>query len=128
MCASKAISPRPVALPSSPSIGRDSARRIRSCTRSWGRDLPGAAAASRRSKRSMGQDIAVVTGASGGIGGAIARKIHERSQGELRLALHCRQNLKAAKALAAELPGSFVVQADLSHASGREALLRAALE
>ena len=76
----------------------------------------------------MGRDIAVVTGASGGIGGAIARMIHERGRGELRLALHCNKNLRAVQSLKSEIPDSFVVQADLSHASGREALVQAAVD
>jgi 3-oxoacyl-[acyl-carrier protein] reductase len=75
----------------------------------------------------MGVDVAIVTGASGGIGGAIARAIHARGEGALRVALHCAENRTAAEALAAELPGAFVVQADLAAASGREALLNAVL-
>ena len=71
----------------------------------------------------MSADIAVVAGASGGIGSAIARKIHVHAAGELRLALHCHKHPETARSLAAELPGSFVVQADLSQASGRERLL-----
>lgn len=71
--------------------------------------------------------IAVVTGASGGIGRAVAKMIHERGGGDLRVALHCNGNRELADALAAQLPGSFVVRADLATASGREALLAAAL-
>ncbi len=75
----------------------------------------------------MGADIAVVTGASGGIGRAVARAIHARGQGSLRLALHCNGHREAADALAEELPGAFVVAADLATVSGRDALLAAVL-
>ena len=75
----------------------------------------------------MSDMIAVVTGASGGIGAAVAKMIHERSGGELKLALHFHGNEAAAKALSAEIPGSFIVKANLSTAEGRKALLEAAL-
>ncbi len=76
----------------------------------------------------MAKDIAVVTGASGGIGTAIAKAIHKASQGELRLALHYNGNEAAAKALSAGIPESFIVKADLSSAQGRDALLAAVLK
>ena len=72
-------------------------------------------------------DIAVVTGASGGIGAAIARIIHSKSEGQLTLCLHYNGNAEAAKAVAAEIPGSFTVQANLSAESGRKTLLDAVL-
>lgn len=72
-------------------------------------------------------EIAVVTGASGGIGAAVARMIHEKSGGQLKLALHYNGNEAAARAVAAELPGSFTVKADLSSPEGRKALLDAVL-
>jgi len=72
-------------------------------------------------------DIAVVTGASGGIGAAVAKMIHEKSGGQLRLGLHYNGNEAAAKAVAAEIPGSFVVKADLATGAGRKALLDAVL-
>jgi 3-oxoacyl-[acyl-carrier protein] reductase len=72
-------------------------------------------------------DIAVVTGASGGIGAAIARLIHAKSEGQLTLCLHYNGNMEAAKAVSAEIPGSFIVKADLSTAEGRKALLDAVL-
>jgi 3-oxoacyl-[acyl-carrier protein] reductase len=72
-------------------------------------------------------DIAVVTGASGGIGAAVARLIHKKSEGQLTLCLHYNGNAKAAEALAAEIPGSFTVKADLSTTEGRRALLDAVL-
>ncbi|MDE2038588.1 MAG: SDR family oxidoreductase [Elusimicrobia bacterium] len=68
-------------------------------------------------------DIAVVTGASGGIGRAVAKAIHEKSEGGLTLCLHYNGNRKAADAAAAEIPGSFLVQADLAQAEGRKRLL-----
>ena len=76
----------------------------------------------------MAKDIAVVTGASGGIGRAIAKLIHEKSDGELRLALHYNGNQAAVESLRGEIPGSFVVKADLSTAPGRQALLGAVLQ
>lgn len=76
----------------------------------------------------MATDIAVVTGASGGIGSAISRMIHKRSEGALRLALHYNANEASARALMTEIPGSFLVQADLSESSGRDKLLREVLQ
>ena len=72
-------------------------------------------------------DIAVVTGASGGIGAAIAKAIHAKSEGQLTLCLHFNGNEAAAKALSNEIPNSFVVKANLSTAEGRQALLDAVL-
>lgn len=72
-------------------------------------------------------DIAVVTGASGGIGAAVAKLIHAKSEGQLTLCLHYNGNEAAARAVAAEIPGSFIVKADLSSAEGRKALLEAVL-
>ncbi|MBI3554170.1 MAG: SDR family oxidoreductase [Elusimicrobia bacterium] len=76
----------------------------------------------------MSKDIAVVTGASGGIGRAIAKAIHEKSEGEMRLCLHYNGNEAKAKEVSAEIPESFVVKADLSSAAGRKTLLDAALK
>ncbi|MBI4374864.1 MAG: SDR family oxidoreductase [Elusimicrobia bacterium] len=73
-------------------------------------------------------DIAVVTGASGGIGAAIAKAIAEKAEGQMRLALHYRGNRGAAEALSAELPGSFLIHADLGSDEGRKALLSAVLK
>lgn len=73
-------------------------------------------------------DIAVVTGASGGIGKAVAKMIHEKSEGQLRLCLHYNGNQKAAEAASAEIPESFTVKADLSSTSGRKTLLEAVLK
>jgi 3-oxoacyl-[acyl-carrier protein] reductase len=72
-------------------------------------------------------EIAVVTGASGGIGRAIATMIHDRSAGAVRLALHCHRHRPEAEGLQAKIPGSFVVVADLSLKAGREHLLREVL-
>ena len=72
-------------------------------------------------------DVAVVTGASGGIGAAIAKMIHAKSEGQLTLCLHYNGNANAAKAVQAEIPGSFIVQANLSTETGRKALLDAVL-
>ena len=73
-------------------------------------------------------DIAVVTGASGGIGRAIAKLIHEKSEGSLRLCLHYNGNEAKAKEAQAEIPGSFIVKADLAMSGGRKALLDAVLK
>ena len=72
-------------------------------------------------------DIAVVTGASGGIGAAIAKMIHAQSEGQLKICLHYNGNKAAAEALVKEIPDSFAVQADLSTINGRKALLEAVL-
>jgi 3-oxoacyl-[acyl-carrier protein] reductase len=61
--------------------------------------------------------------ASGGIGKAIAKAIHEKSEGNLTLCLHYSGNQKAAEALQAEIPGSFIVKADLANHAGRKHLL-----
>jgi 3-oxoacyl-[acyl-carrier protein] reductase len=71
----------------------------------------------------MKDGIAVVTGATGGIGRAVALLIHERSRGRLRLALHCRSNRTAAEELARRIPRSFVAPADLATSAGRQTLL-----
>lgn len=73
-------------------------------------------------------DIAVVTGASGGIGKAVAKLIHEKSEGQLRLCLHYSGNQASAQALSKEIPNSFIVKADLSTAAGRASLLEAVLK
>jgi 3-oxoacyl-[acyl-carrier protein] reductase len=67
-------------------------------------------------------DIAVVTGASGGIGAAVAKMIHEKSGGQLTVCLHYNSNPPKE-----DIPGSFSVKADLSTASGRKTLLDAVL-
>jgi 3-oxoacyl-[acyl-carrier protein] reductase len=72
-------------------------------------------------------DIAVVTGASGGIGAAICRLIHAKSEGQLKVCIHYNGNKAAAEALVNEIPDSFAVQANLSSAEGRKALLDAVL-
>ena len=76
----------------------------------------------------MGKDIAVVTGASGGIGRAIAKAIHEKSDGSLRLCLHYNGNREAAEALAKEIPEAFTVKADISTADGRKKLVEAVIK
>jgi len=72
-------------------------------------------------------DIAIVTGASGGIGASICRLIHAKSEGQLKICIHFNGNAKAAEALSTEIPDSFVVQANLSTAEGRKALLDSVL-
>ena len=72
-------------------------------------------------------DIAIVTGASGGIGAAVAKLIHEKSAGQLKVCIHYNGNKTAAEGVRAEIPGSFLVQADLSTEEGRKALMEAVL-
>jgi 3-oxoacyl-[acyl-carrier protein] reductase len=76
----------------------------------------------------MGKDIAVVTGASGGIGRAVAKMIHEKGDGALRLCLHYNGNQAAAEALRKEIPESFIVKADISTSAGRQTLLATVLK
>jgi 3-oxoacyl-[acyl-carrier protein] reductase len=76
----------------------------------------------------MSKDIAVVTGASGGIGAAIAKALHDKSEGELRLCLHYNGNEAKAKAVQAEIPQSFIVKADLGSAQGRQHLFDAVVK
>lgn len=61
----------------------------------------------------LADKVIVITGASGGIGSAIARKFAEEGS---RLVLHARTNLTRARALAREIGGGrcLVVQADLT--------------
>ncbi|MDO8757047.1 MAG: SDR family oxidoreductase [Elusimicrobiota bacterium] len=73
-------------------------------------------------------DIAIVTGASGGIGAAICKAIHAKSEGQLKICIHYNGNAQAANALSKEIPESFAVQANLSTAEGRQALLDAVLK
>ncbi len=72
-------------------------------------------------------DIAIVTGASGGIGLAVSKLIHEKSAGQLTLCLHYNGNKDAVEKLSKELPGSFIVQANLATPEGRKSLLDAVL-
>ena len=72
-------------------------------------------------------DIAVVTGASGGIGAAVAKMIHLKSEGQLTVCLHYNGNKAAAQSVSNDIPGSFIVQADLATSEGRRALLEAVL-
>ena len=72
-------------------------------------------------------DIAIITGASGAIGAAVAKLIHEKSAGQLKVCIHYNGNEAAAKAVSAEIPGSFIVKADLSTEQGRKTLMEAVL-
>ncbi len=59
--------------------------------------------------------IALVTGGSGGIGAACCRALHDAG---FKVGIHCNSSRTAADALSAELPGSFVIQADISTVEG----------
>lgn len=72
-------------------------------------------------------DIAIVTGASGGIGAAVSKLIHEKSDGQLTLCLHYNGNKDAVDALSKQIPNSFIVQANLATPEGRKTLLDAVL-
>jgi len=71
--------------------------------------------------------VVVITGASGGIGSAIARKFAVEGA---RLVLHCRKNRAQAEALRRELSGveALVVQAELTRESETRRLFVAAVK
>ncbi len=69
------------------------------------------------------QDVALITGASGGIGQAIAQMLHKRSDGQLKIGLHYNSNLKAVQQLQSQIPHSFLIQADLNDTNASEILL-----
>jgi NAD(P)-dependent dehydrogenase (short-subunit alcohol dehydrogenase family) len=53
------------------------------------------------------QDVALITGASGGIGQAIAQMLHKRGDGQLKIGLHYNSNLKAVQQLQSHIPSWF---------------------
>jgi 3-oxoacyl-[acyl-carrier protein] reductase len=69
------------------------------------------------------QDVALITGASGGIGQAIAQMLHKKSKGRLKIGLHYNNNLAAVRKLQNEIPHSFLVHADLSNPEACDLLL-----
>lgn len=69
--------------------------------------------------------VAIVTGASRGIGRAIAKEL---AAAGARVVINYRSHAAEAEALAAELPGSRAVQADVGTTAGCETLLAAASE
>ena len=93
--------------------------------------FPGRELASRWGLQLMTTDLSgkviVITGASGGIGSAIARQFAVEGA---RLVLHCHRHRAAAEALRRELSGTeaLVVQADLSRESGARRLFGAAVK
>ncbi len=69
------------------------------------------------------QDVALITGASGGIGQAIAHMLHKKSDGHLKIGLHYNNNLAAVKKLQSEIPHSFLIHADLGNEQASELFL-----
>lgn len=71
----------------------------------------------------LADKIIVITGASGGIGSAIARKFAAEGA---HLVLHCRSNVAGARELQRELPAvrSIIVRADLTKEAGVARLFR----
>jgi 3-oxoacyl-[acyl-carrier protein] reductase len=69
------------------------------------------------------KDVALITGASGGIGQAIAHMLQRKSNGDLKIGLHYNNNLSAVQKLKKEIPNSFLVKADLSDSEACEILL-----
>ena len=69
------------------------------------------------------QDVALITGASGGIGQAIAHMLHKKSNGQLKIGLHYNTNLAAVQRLQNQIPHSFLVQADLSNSEACDTVL-----
>jgi 3-oxoacyl-[acyl-carrier protein] reductase len=69
------------------------------------------------------QDVALITGASGGIGQAIAHMLHKKSNGQLKIGLHYNTNLAAVQKLQNQIPHSFLVQADLSNCQACDTVL-----
>lgn len=66
--------------------------------------------------------VALVTGGATGIGAACSRALHGAG---FRVGIHYNSSATAAEALAAELPGSFTVGADVSTDDGVDALAEA---
>jgi NAD(P)-dependent dehydrogenase (short-subunit alcohol dehydrogenase family) len=70
--------------------------------------------------------VAVVTGASGGIGSAVARRLHEAGAS---VVVHAHRRLEVARAVAAELGGRAVaISGDLTSSADCDALVRCALD
>ena len=61
--------------------------------------------------------IALVTGGAGGIGGACSRALHHAG---FKVAIHYNSSREPAEKLAAELPGSFPIQGDISTIEGAD--------
>jgi len=66
--------------------------------------------------------VALVTGGATGIGAACARRLAEEG---FRVGLHYRSSAEKAEKLAAELPGSFALRADLASPEDVDALVKA---
>ncbi len=63
--------------------------------------------------------IALVTGGAGGIGEACSRALHESG---FKVGIHYNRSAEPAEKLAQELPGSFIIQGDISTVEGIDAI------
>jgi len=63
--------------------------------------------------------IALVTGGSGGIGAACCRAL---GQSGFKVGIHYNRGKELAEALSAEIPGSFLIQADISTVEGMDSI------
>ena len=66
--------------------------------------------------------VAVVTGASGGLGQSFVKMLHNFEEKDYRVALHYNHNETAVKEMQKDCPNTFLVQANLSTQEGREKL------
>lgn len=64
--------------------------------------------------------IALVTGGAGGIGEAICRALHHAG---FTVAIHYNRSKEPAEKLASELPGSFILQGDISTVEGIDSMV-----
>jgi 3-oxoacyl-[acyl-carrier protein] reductase len=78
-----------------------------------------------KEKGTVANDIAFITGASGGIGHAIARMLAVSGEGRIRIGLHYNSNPELVRSLQKEIPNSFLVGADLERGDACEKIMAA---